>query len=126
LPAGLHFFCKHYAEDFGRSVLIAENGMAIRRRRDNRGLNPRRDKITRSEFLRRHVEEVQRIRTEGVPLIGYLHWSLFDNYEWGSFTPRFGLYSLDYERGLDRQVEDPWGDRPSELYARLIAEAAGT
>ena len=29
LPRGLHFFCQHYAEDFGRPVLIAENGMAL-------------------------------------------------------------------------------------------------
>jgi beta-glucosidase/6-phospho-beta-glucosidase/beta-galactosidase len=35
LPRGLHFFCKHYAQDFGRSVMIAENGMALRRRPDN-------------------------------------------------------------------------------------------
>lgn len=123
LPAGLHFFCQYYAEDFGRSVLIAENGMAIRRRRDNRHLNARRDKITRSRFLELHVAEVQRIRGEGVPLLGYLHWSLFDNYEWGSYTPRFGLLSLNYPRGLDRCVEDPWGDRPSETYARLVKEA---
>jgi beta-glucosidase/6-phospho-beta-glucosidase/beta-galactosidase len=123
LPAGLHFFCQHYAQDFARPVLIAENGMAIRRRADNRHIHERRDKITRSEFLRRHVAEVRRIREEGIPLLGYLHWSLFDNYEWGSFTPRFGLFSLDYTRGLDRCVEDPWGDRPSETYARLIREA---
>jgi beta-glucosidase len=123
LPAGLHFFCQHYAKEFRRPVLIAENGMAIRRRRDNRGLNPRRDKITRSEFLRLHVAEVERIRADGVPLMGYLHWSLFDNYEWGSYTPRFGLFSIHYDKGLDRAVEDPWGDRPSETYAKLIADA---
>jgi beta-glucosidase/6-phospho-beta-glucosidase/beta-galactosidase len=123
LPAGLHFFCKYYAEDFGRPVLIAENGMAIRRRRNNEGLNPRRDKITRSEFIRRHVTEVQRIRAEGVPLVGYLHWSLFDNYEWGSYTPRFGLYALDYAKNLDRCVEDPWGDKPSETYSELVRAA---
>jgi hypothetical protein len=89
--------------------------------RATRASIPRRDKITRSEFIRRHVGEVQRIRAEGVPLIGYLHWSLFDNYEWGSYTPRFGLFALDYPRGLDRCVEDPWGDRPSETYAELVA-----
>jgi len=25
----------------------------------------------------------------------YLHWSLVDNYEWGSYEPRFGLFGLD-------------------------------
>ncbi len=25
----------------------------------------------------------------------YLHWSLVDNYEWGTYEPRFGLFGLD-------------------------------
>ncbi len=123
LPRGLHFFCKYYAEDFGgRSVLIAENGMALRRKPNNKH-TPRRDRISRSQFLRLHVHEVVKIANEGIPLIGYLHWSLFDNYEWGSYTPRFGLFSLDYEKGADRLPEDHLGDRPSEAYAALIREA---
>ena len=123
LPRGLHFFCKHYAEDFGRPVLIAENGMALRRRVDgHEDRRTRRDRITRSEFLRLQVHEVAKIVREGVPLIGYLHWSLFDNYEWGTFTPRFGLYAIDFARGLDRLLEHPDGDRPAETYAVLIRE----
>jgi beta-glucosidase len=123
LPRGLHFFCKYYSEDFAdRSVLIAENGMALRCRWDNQCAR-RRDKITRSEFLRLHVHEVTKIVGDGVPLIGYLHWSLFDNYEWGSYTPRFGLFSLDYTRGTERLAENHMGDRPSETYAELVREA---
>ncbi len=122
LPRGLHFFCQHYAADFGRPVLIAENGMAIR----NRAGEPareRHDGMTRSQFLRLHIHEVTRIARDGVPLIGYLHWSLFDNYEWGTYTPRFGLFSLDFSRGTERLATDPSGDRPSETYAALIHEA---
>ncbi len=124
LPAGLRFFCTLYAQEYGQTVLIAENGMAIRRRRDNRGVNPRRDKITRSEFLRRHIGEVHALVADGIPIVGYLHWSLFDNYEWGSFTPRFGLFSIDYPRGLERQRHDPWGDGPAATYAELIRRPA--
>lgn len=122
LPQGLHFFCKYYSRDFNRPVLIAENGLALRRRPDNT-FTPRPDRITRSHFLELHVNEVMSIVNEGVPLIGYLHWSLFDNYEWGSFTPRFGLYSIDYTKNADRLVQDHLGDRPSETYARLVREA---
>ena len=32
---------------------------------------------------------------EGIDVLGYLHWSLLDNYEWGSFTPTFGLVGWD-------------------------------
>ncbi|MDD5200622.1 MAG: family 1 glycosylhydrolase [Terrimicrobiaceae bacterium] len=126
LPEGMHFFCGYYAREYARPVLIAENGMALRRRINNTGVGHRRDRRTRSEFLRVHLAEVARLRREGCPLLGYMHWSLTDNYEWGSFTPRFGLFTLDYAHGADRLVEDQLGDRPSETYAQLIAEAERT
>jgi beta-glucosidase len=120
LPDGMRFFCDYYSKDFGnRPVLIAENGMALRRRVDNKN-TLRRDRMTRSHFLRVHIEEIVNIVQSDIPLIGYLHWSLFDNYEWGSFTPRFGLYSINYAKGSDRLVEDHLGDRPSATYAQLI------
>lgn len=31
----------------------------------------------------------------GVDVRGYLHWSLLDNYEWGSYDPTFGLIAVD-------------------------------
>lgn len=121
-PGGLRFFCQHYHEAFQLPLLIAENGMALRRP-TNGSRRPRRDRLTRSRFLQLHLEEISRIRRSGLPLIGYFHWSLFDNYEWGTYTPRFGLYSIEFENGLERVTQDHLGDRPSETYARLISEA---
>lgn len=121
LPEGLHFFCKYYSEDLGNQpILIAENGMALRRKPDNSVATHRMDQLRRSEFLTLHIEQVQRLRREGVPLLGYLHWSLTDNYEWGSYTPRFGLFSIDFASDRERMAADHLGDRPSETYARLI------
>ena len=122
LPRGLRFFCQNYYEAFHLPILIAENGMALRRPPGaSEGQRP--DRMTRSQFLQLHLHEVERIRKRGVPLIGYFHWSLFDNYEWGTYTPRFGLFSIEFGLGTDRLVEDPIGDRPSETYARLISES---
>jgi beta-glucosidase/6-phospho-beta-glucosidase/beta-galactosidase len=122
LPRGMHFFCDYYARDFQRSVLIAENGMALRRKADNSATR-RSDRMTRSRFLKLHVHQIERMQREGIPVLGYLHWSLFDNYEWGSYTPRFGLLAVDYAQGTDRLVEDHLQDRPSETYATLVREA---
>jgi len=123
LPRGLYFFCRYYADEFpDRPLVIAENGMALHRRRDN-NYTHRRDNISRSEFLRLHIEEVIRIVRDDIPLIGYLHWSLFDNYEWGTYTPRFGLYSLNYQTGTARLERDHHGDTPAATYALLIREA---
>jgi len=122
LPSGLHFFCRYYADAFpSRPLIIAENGMALRRCWDNRD-SPRYDKVSRSEFLRLHIKEIIRIVNDDIPLIGYLHWSLFDNYEWGTYTPRFGLYSLNYQIGTTRLEHDQYGDNPAETYAQLIRE----
>ncbi|MBF2075810.1 MAG: glycoside hydrolase family 1 protein [Synechococcales cyanobacterium C42_A2020_086] len=124
LPEGLHFFCRYYSQAFGDCpVMIAENGMALRRKPNNSIATHRADQLRRSQFLRLHLDQVQRLRQEQVPLIGYMHWSLTDNYEWGSYTPRFGLFSLDFTNGSERLVEDHLGDRPSETYAQLIRAA---
>ena len=121
LPKGMSAFCSYYAKAFpGLGILIAENGMALRCRRDNVGCVPRRDNLTRSDYLEAHLLEVRRMLDEGVPLLGYLHWSLTDNYEWGSFTPRFGLFRIDYRHNLERRAMDHLGDNPSQTYARLV------
>jgi 6-phospho-beta-galactosidase len=129
LPEGLHYFCQYYSREFGRMVgqthcpiMIAENGMAIRRKPDNSIATKRSDSMLRSEFLKAHIQQVQRLLQEGIPLLGYMHWSMTDNYEWGSYTPRFGLFSIDFQQSSDRRVEDHLGDRPSETYAQLIRE----
>ncbi|MEI8386016.1 MAG: family 1 glycosylhydrolase [Verrucomicrobiota bacterium] len=123
LPEGLHAFCSHYSQAFpGKGILIAENGMALRMKTDNRPGSHRKDRITRSEFLTAHFGEVRRMLDEKLPVLGYLHWSLTDNYEWGSFTPRFGLFRIDYADGLRRLAVDHLGDNPSQTYARLIQD----
>jgi beta-glucosidase/6-phospho-beta-glucosidase/beta-galactosidase len=123
LPEGLRFFSQSMAQAYpGKALLIAENGMAHRCDRDNR-LAPRADGMRRSAFIRMHAGEVVALVQEGVPLIGYFYWSLFDNYEWGTYSARFGLFSLDYEKNTERRPEDHFGDRPSETYAEIVRSA---
>jgi beta-glucosidase len=119
LPEGLAFFARQLARR-GLPLLIAENGMAQRRRPDNTAFN-RPDRVARSSYLREHIRQIKELLTEGCPLIGYLHWSLVDNYEWGSYTPRFGLFHIDYTTPQPGRIAvDYLGDNPSETYAEEV------
>lgn len=120
LPEGLAFFVELLAQNYpGKSLMIAENGIAHRRDVDN-AFYPRADGVLRSDFIRQHLNVIAQLLESERPLIGYLHWSLFDNYEWGTYSARFGLFSLDYQKGSARGIEDPLGDRPAESYAEAI------
>ena len=50
-----------------------------------------------------------------VDIRGYFHWSLLDNYEWGSFLPRFGLVHVDHKT-FKRTPK-----KSSEFYREVIA-----
>jgi beta-glucosidase len=88
-PEGMYKAIKRYYAKYKLPVLIAENGMATK---DGQ---PRADGWTRSRYLVAHLEQMQRAMNEGVPVMGYIHWSITDNWEWGSYTPTFGLYKID-------------------------------
>ncbi|CAM4202863.1 family 1 glycosylhydrolase [Nocardia ninae] len=89
-PEGIYYALQHYARQFpGKPLYIVENGMPT----ENGA--PRADGYTRADNLRDTVYWLQRAKADGMNLIGYNYWSLTDNYEWGSYTPRFGLYTVD-------------------------------
>ena len=52
---------------------------------------------------------------EGIPVLGYQHWSIMDNFEWCSgYGPRFGLIHVDYET-QKRTIKDS-----ARYYAEII------
>lgn len=68
----------------GKPIVVMENGLA------DAG-----DRL-RPAFLERHLHAIHRAEKRGVPVAGYFHWSLVDNYEWlDGFGPKFGLYEVD-------------------------------
>lgn len=48
-------------------------------------------------YLARHLQAVSEAMRKGCDVRGYLYWSLLDNYEWGSFVPRFGMVDVDFK-----------------------------
>ena len=52
----------------------------------------------RPQAILEHLAMVQRAISEGIPVRGYLYWSLVDNFEWAEgWGVRFGLIELDPE-----------------------------
>jgi beta-glucosidase len=68
----------------GLPVLVTENGIATD------------DDDERVAFLHTHLAELKSAIDDGVPLLGYLHWSAFDNFEWNhGYAPTFGFVAVD-------------------------------
>jgi beta-glucosidase len=88
---------------YGVPIYITENGL------------PDADDDQRPAFLITHLRQVWRAIQENVPVLGYYHWSLVDNFEWAEgWNLRFGLVEVNPET-QERRV------RPS---GRLFSEMA--
>ena len=88
--------------------------------RDGRSFD-RLDGWDRPRYVRENVAAVVAALDDGVPVTGYWHWSLVDNYEWGSYQPRFGLYGVDRARGRRWIDTDAMGRDSAGTYRRVIA-----
>jgi beta-glucosidase len=51
----------------------------------------------RIDYIASHIDAVGAALAQGVPMAGYMVWSLLDNFEWASgYAKRFGLVHVDY------------------------------
>lgn len=95
-PEDIYHALRHYSDRFpGKPLYIVENGLPTDGDRDEPGAHPRADGVDRADNLRDTIFWVQRASADGMNVIGYNYWSIADNYEWGSYRPRFGLYTVD-------------------------------
>jgi beta-glucosidase len=86
-PEGLYHLIMKIKRQWDKPILIAENGIADKS-----------DKY-RAQFIVAHLRQVRRAINDGANIIGYIHWSFMDNYEWQEgFRPegKFGLYRINY------------------------------
>jgi beta-glucosidase len=82
---------------------------------------PRRDGWDRVRYLDAHLRELAHAVEAGMPITAYFHWTLCDNYEWGTYEPRFGLYGVDRSSGSPRICDtDSMGGDAAGAYRRLI------
>lgn len=102
-----------HADYPGVPLLITENGGTFDDAPTHDG---RVHDVRRMRFIVEHLRAVRAARSAGVPVVGYLHWSLLDNFEWAQgYRSRFGLVHVDYATGV-RTVKDS-----GRLLASIIA-----
>jgi beta-glucosidase/6-phospho-beta-glucosidase/beta-galactosidase/ABC-type amino acid transport substrate-binding protein len=113
-PPGLFKVLQRFHRWFPhQELLIIENGCIAKA-----------DGFNRAEYLRAHLDEVERARAAGVPVRAYIYWSITSNREWGlKFTPAsdFGLYHIELDTDAElKRVRTESAD-VFESYARKHA-----
>jgi len=90
-PRGLFHALRRFSRWFpGQELMIVENGCT-----------PSASGISRDEYMRSHLAEVEKAIAEGVPVRAYNWWSITSNREWGHpFDPNtdFGLHFIDLDK----------------------------
>lgn len=83
-PEALANVIRKVAGKIKGEIIVTENGVATD------------DDTRRIEFIRRALQGVESCIADGIPVKGYLHWSLLDNFEWQKgFSMTFGLIAVD-------------------------------
>jgi beta-glucosidase len=95
-PEGIYKNIKFFYEKYKKPVLITENGVCTN------------DDNLRIKSIHDHLEFVLKAVGENIPVLGYFHWSTFDNFEL-AYGPsrRFGLVAIDFKDPLlERKIKD--------------------
>ena len=85
-PEGLYRMIMRIHNNYKLPVLVTENGVAEI------------EDHHRSSFIVSHIEQIQRAQKDGANVLGYVHWSLADNFELAynyESKGRFGLFRVD-------------------------------
>jgi beta-glucosidase len=93
-PDGLYWGSKFFWERYHKPIYITENGMA---NMDWIALDGKVHDPQRIDYTERYLTALQRAADEGVPVKGYFHWSIMDNFEWAEgYKQRFGMIYVDF------------------------------
>ena len=93
-PEVLYWGPRLIFERYGLPMIISENGQSCN---DKIFLDGNVHDPDRIDFLTRYLRELKAACEDQIPVIGYFHWSLTDNFEWMSgYDDRFGLIYIDY------------------------------
>lgn len=93
-PDALYWGARFITERYNTPVMITENGMAnVDFVMDDGCVHD----PQRIQFMKWYLRGLRRACEEGYPIIGYMAWSVLDNFEWAfGYEKRFGLVYVDY------------------------------
>ena len=93
-PEGLTALLQRLHRDYPLPpTYVTENGAAFADRLDGGRVRD----AARTDYIAAHIAAVGDALRAGVPMAGYMVWSLLDNFEWAcGYTKRFGIVHVDY------------------------------
>lgn len=115
-PRAFYYAAKFMYERYGLPILVTENGYSGN---DLVSADGKVHDAYRIEQLSSYLKALRRAADEGVPVLGYFHWALMDNFEWAQgYGKRFGLAYVNFDT-QERILKD------SGEYYRKIIESNG-
>ncbi|TKD72249.1 GH1 family beta-glucosidase [Pseudalkalibacillus hwajinpoensis] len=85
-------------------IYITENGACYNHEVEDGRVHDK----ERVDYLKQHLTALHRAIKSGVPIKGYIVWSLLDNFEWAfGFEKRFGIIHVNY-RTFERTPKDSY------------------
>lgn len=83
-PEGLEHVIRRVYEEMPMPIMVTENGIATA------------DDTRRVAYIQTAMKGVENCIQDGIPVKGYMYWSMMDNFEWQKgFGMTFGLISVD-------------------------------
>ncbi|KFK38111.1 hypothetical protein AALP_AA3G071000 [Arabis alpina] len=72
--------------------------------------------VIRRPYLIEHLLAIYAAMLKGIPVLGYIFWTISDNWEWADgYGPKFGIVSVDRANNLARTI------RPSyHLFSKIV------
>lgn len=95
-PQGLALMLERVHREYGpAAIIVTENGASFADQWD--GQQAVIHDPDRLQFIQQHVASLEQALDAGVPIKGYMVWSLLDNFEWSEgYHHRFGLVYVDF------------------------------
>ena len=83
-PEALAGVIRYVSRYWTKPIIVTENGISTSNDKD------------RIEFIERALKGLHQCIEDGINVIGYMHWSLLDNFEWQlGYSQKFGLIAVD-------------------------------